>query len=188
MTDATNVSYAKPAVGGAIYAAPAGTTLPTDATTTLASTYKSLGFVSEDGVTNANSPETEVINAWGGAPVLTVQTGRPDSFKFTLIEITNVEVLKLVYGADNVTGTALSSGIKVSAGAGQLDPVVLVIDMVLKNALKRIVIPVATVADVGEIAYVDNDAVGFETTVSATADASGYTHYEYMKTPTVPAG
>ena len=48
MATVTNVSVGKPAVGGAIYRAVAGTTLPTDATTSLAAAFKQLGYVSED--------------------------------------------------------------------------------------------------------------------------------------------
>ena len=67
--DAQNVSTSKPKVGGAIARAPLGTALPTDATTALNTAFKQLGYISEDGITNGNSPETDVIKAWGGDTV-----------------------------------------------------------------------------------------------------------------------
>lgn len=177
----TNVSVGKPKVGGAIYVAPTGTALPTDATTALAETFKCLGYCSEDGLTNDNSPESDTIRAWGGDTVLVLQTSKEDTFGFTLIEILNEEVLKFIYGNDNVTGT-LATGITVKANSKEADERVIVIDMILReNAVKRIVIPRGKVSEVGTITYADEDAIGYETTVTCTPDAEENTHYEYIK-------
>ena len=45
------VTTAKPKTSGAVYVAPIGTALPTDATSSLAEAYKGLGYISEDGFT-----------------------------------------------------------------------------------------------------------------------------------------
>lgn len=177
----TNVSAGKPKVGGAIYTAPLGTTLPTTADATLGAAFKCLGYVSEDGVVNSNSKSSETVKAWGGDTVLTTSSERPDTWKYTLIEMLNVDVLKLVYGADNVTGT-LATGIAVKANNNEQDEFVLVIDMILRGGvLKRVVIPDGFVSEVGDITYKDTGAVGYETTVRAMPDAAGNTHYEYIK-------
>lgn len=177
---ATNVTAGKPKKGGHAYRAPLGTKLPTSATEALDPAFKSLGYFSEDGLINSNSPTTEKYRAWGGDTVLNFQTEKPDTFKFTMIEALNVDVLKSVYGDDNVTGN-LTAGIHIKANSKQQDDCCWVFDMVLKNSVaKRIVVPCASVTAVGEIVYTDNKAVGYNTTISAVPDAGGDTHHEYI--------
>ena len=177
--DVKNVSAGKPKIGGAIFRAPLGTELPEDAKTALDAAFKELGYCSDDGITNSNSPETDNVKAWGGDTVLDLQTSKEDSFQYKLIEITNVEVLKAVYGDDNVTGT-LDTGITVKANSNEAESCVWVFDMILKNAIKRIVVPSASVTEVADIVYKDSEAIGYETTIKATPDSSGNTHYEYI--------
>lgn len=181
MANSSNVTSAKPKTGGAIYSAPLGTALPTDATTALDKALKALGYISEDGLKNSDERSVEDIKAWGGDIVNSVQTEKKDSFSYTLIEALNPDVLKEVYGASNVTGD-LTNGIKITVNAKELEDHVIVIDMLLKgNAIKRIVLPKAKVTEVGEITYADGESVGYETTVVAFPDESGNTHYEYIK-------
>lgn len=180
MADTTNVTTGKPKTGGAIYRAPLGTTLPTDATTALADAFSCLGYISEDGLVNSNSPQSGEIKAWGGDTVCAYVSDKTDTFKFTLIEATSIDVLKTVYGDNNVSGT-LSTGITVKANSSPQEASCWVVELVLMNGnLKRIVIPKASVSEVGDIAYTDEAAVGYETTITATPDNTQNTHYEYI--------
>lgn len=181
MSDVKNVSTAKPKVGGAIYSAPLGTPLPTDALSELDKAFRSLGFISEDGMTNANSPETDNIKAWGGQVVATVQTEKGDTFSYTLIEALNVDVLKEVYGKDNVSGT-LETGITIKANSTPMEEHSLIAEMIMSGGvLKRIVVPIGKVSEVGEIVYKDDEASGYETTIAALPDGKENTHYEYIQ-------
>ena len=181
MQDVKNVTYGKPRVAGAIYSAPVGTPLPTDAVTDLDKAFKSLGYVSEDGLTNEDTIESNEIKAWGGDTVLVVQTNKTDKFSYKLIESINLDVLKEVYGPDNVIGT-LETGITVKSNAMDLPEKSLVIEMVLKGGiLKRIVVPQVKISEKGEITYVDNETTGFDLTVQALPDLEGNTHYEYIQ-------
>lgn len=177
---AANVTAGKPKITGAVFRAPVDTTLPTDAKTELDAAFACLGYVSEDGVTNENSPSSEQTKAWGGDVVLNTQTEKPDTFAFKLIEAKNVDVLKMVYGDSHVTGD-LDTGIHVEATAEDPGEAAYVIDMILKGGdLKRIVIPTASISEMEEIVYSDSEAVGYGVTLAATADENGCTHHEYI--------
>ena len=179
--DKTLVTTGKPKVSGAVYVAAADSAnAPTDATTTLNAEFISLGYVSEDGVKNNNSPEMDTANAWGGVVVLGMQTAKPDEWSFKLISTMDVDVLKTVYGEDNVTGS-LSAGITVKANTKQLDAKCWVIDMLLRDGgMKRIVIPHGEITEIGEMVYSDEEIFGYELTITAMPDANGDTHKEYI--------
>lgn len=180
MPSATNVTAGKPAIGGAVYRAPLGTSLPTSASTSLGGAFVDMGYVSEDGVTNSNTIESDDIKAWGGDTVLSLQTDKTDTFQMTLIESMNENVLKAVYGNTNVTGT-FATGLAVKANATEQIEASWVIDMICRgNAKHRIVIPNAKITEIGDITYTDGDAVGFEITLTAVPDGTGNTHYEYI--------
>lgn len=180
---ATNVTAAKPAVAGAVWVAPIGTTLPTDATTALGSTFTSLGFISADGLTNNVSSDTTEIREWGGTTVEVLEDNFSDEFSCTLIEGINPDVLKLVHG--NATGS-LSAGLSVIAGAADRTEQIFVVDMILRGGVvKRIVIPRGHITEVGEITYRRNQAVGYKITIAALYDtAIAGTHKEMLKSPT----
>lgn len=177
----TNVTTGKPAVGGAVYRAPLGTALPTSASAELNEAFVSLGYISEDGLTNENSIETEEVKAWGGNTVLNPQTGKTDTFGATFIEALNVEVLKMVYGDENVSGT-LATGIIVRANSKEAGGSCYVVDQIMREgALKRIVIANGKLSDLGEISYNDSNAVGYAVTLTALPGFSdGDTHKEYI--------
>ncbi|MCD8200734.1 MAG: phage tail protein [Clostridia bacterium] len=179
--NAQNVNVGKPNTAGAIYVAPFGTTAPTSAAEALSDDFATLGYISEDGLTNNNSPESDEIKAWGGDTVYTTQTGKEDTFEFTMIESTNVDVLKTVYGDDNVTGD-LDSGIVITANSDELTEHCFVIDTIMRGStLKRLVIPAGKVSETGEVTYKDDEAIGYDVTVTAVPDEAGNTHYEYIQ-------
>ena len=185
-TTATNVTVGKPKIGGAVHWAPLETALPTSATASLNAAFVDLGYVSEDGLTNNNSPESDTVKAWGGDTVLSLQTDRPDTFSLTLLEAMNEDVLKTVYGSSNVIKDG-SGNLTIKATAEEMPSGVWVFDMILKGGrAKRIVVPNGTISELGDITYKDDEAVGYNITITDVPDTNGVYHYEYI-TADVPS-
>ncbi|MCF0121689.1 MAG: phage tail protein [Lachnospiraceae bacterium] len=179
-----NVSVAKPVVGGAISVAPIGTALPTDAITPLANTYKSLGYLSDDGITVTNEMETEEIKAFGGDVVLKPQTKHTANFEYTMIE-QNEQAFKLYYGESNVEVTSGTGAIKIKLNSKLRPHEIIVIDLLLSDGrVRREVIPNGQVVETGEISYKDDEAIGYKVKCEAYPYGSdGDKSYIYIDTP-----
>lgn len=181
---ASNVTTAKQGTTGTIWRAPKGTTLPTDATTALNEAFKNLGHISEDGVTFSDSKDSQEIKNMSGDTVLTVLNGTTSTMAFSLLEGLSAEVLKAAYGDSAVTGTTLAGGISAAVSGAEPDECVWVFETVLRGGvLKRVVIPAGKVTEIGDVVYKNDEALAYELTVTASADASGNTRYEYIKSP-----
>ncbi len=184
---ASNVSAGKPKLTGAIWVAPKGTSLPDDTADSLAAAFACLGYCSDAGLVNATNLESNDVKAWGGDTVMSIQTSKDDTFHFVLLEVLNEDVMKFVYGSENVSGD-LTDGLTIKVNNSDVPEVAIVIDMILRdNTAKRIVIPDCKISEVGDITYSDTDAVGYETTVKCIPDTDGNTHYEYLKKAVVSA-
>lgn len=179
MNDASKVSFGKPKATGAVFVAPYGTALPSNATDNLNAAFKGLGYVSEDGLVNNVETDTEQINAWGGDLVLVGQTTFMETFMVNLIE-SNAEALKVYYGEDNVTVDG--DNITVHQNSAPLPDVSVVFEIVLTGGrIKRIVVPHAQIVDrSGEITYVDGEPIAYPALFQAYPDENGNSHSEYF--------
>ncbi len=177
----SNVSTGSPEMSGYAFQAPVETTMPKDALTELPEAWNILGYISDEGVKNGNSPESKDIKDWGGTTVLSVQTSKNDIWKFKMIESKNLTVLKTVYGKDNVSGD-FDKGIVIKANSKQLDYNAYVFDMVMsEDVKKRVAIPKAKVTEIGDITYANEATVAYDVTLTCAPDAEGNTHYEYIQ-------
>lgn len=177
---ATNVTAGKPNTSGAVFTAPAGTTLPTSASAALNSAFKDMGFVSEDGVTKSTSISTTTIKEWGGAPVLVTQDEKIISVKLKLIEYKRKDVHSFVHGSANVTEPS-TGAITVKINAEDPGEQAIVIDMTLRGNIDyRMVIPRGKITAIGDTVYKSNEAVAYDITITTMLDDAGYAVYEYM--------
>lgn len=163
------VTAAKPQKGGAFFAAPLNTPIPADATTALNTAFVKLGYLSEDGFENPIEIESSDLKAFGGDVVLTQQTGYKETFKTKLLQSLDPDVLREVYGQENVTQSGgADKAITVRHNSKILPRRVLVFEVLLTGGLvKRIVIPEGQLTERGSTVYKDGEAVGYEVTFAA---------------------
>lgn len=181
MNDSQNVSFGKPKAGGALFYAPLGTTLPTNATDALDAAFRNVGYISEDGLVNGFETDTESIKEWGGAEVLAGQTSFAEMMTFNMLEV-NANSMKLYYGEDNVTVDGNGDVTHIVVNANELPEVAFVAEIVLTGGrIKRVVVERGKMADrSGEVSHVNNEAITYPVQLKCMPDADGNTHNEYF--------
>lgn len=173
--DAGNVRvYADSA--GFVAVAPSGTTLPTDATTSLNAAFRELGYIDENGVVESQGTSENKVKAWqGGAIVRVVRTEHSLTYQFAALE-TNGEVLKAFYDQDIYDGVVEVTGTQPAAAAW-------VIHAVDGSDLVRIVIPSGQLTTVGDVNYNAGNPTSYQFTIEAYPDNTGVKAYKYLSGP-----
>lgn len=184
-SDVKNVYAAEPLATGSCLVAPLGTPLPTSAEAELDEDFVDLGYVGEDGFTETMERTTDEKKAFGGDTVKVLQTEYNHSFQFVLLESLNADVLKAVYGADNVTVTPANSthGVQVSIkkNAKKLPHMSWVIDTTDSElgGRYRNVIPDGQITEVSDVTIVHSDTISYEVTVKCFKNTAGDYVYTY---------
>lgn len=183
LVNSNNVAVGKPNfdVSGGVLAAPLGTELPDSFNGMFNEALKSIGYVSEDGVTESSNMSTDDIKAWGGVKVRTVQTEYAPTLQFTLLESTNGDALRFVFGEKNVTTE--DGVLKVRRNAKAKDRLALVLPMLDGENARMLVVPRGQVTEVGDITYVDSEAIAYEVTVTCDPDDNNDNLLEYIEVP-----
>lgn len=184
---ASNISAASPVATGGVLYAPKGTALPTDASAALNVAFKALGYVGEGGIEpSGEGASYNDIIAWGGDIVASVlETKSITKYSFTLLEVFNEEVAKLVFGAGNVTVTPatalagtklaiLDKGAEVPRGA-------FAFEMAYGGKKMRYVFPDAQLAVTGEGPLTHSDITNYAVEITAYPDSSGVRSYRYLE-------
>ena len=175
--DASQVTVGSAKTTGAIFVAPKGTVLPTDAVAALGNTFKLLGYTSDAGVQISESSSSQSIRAWEGRiEVLNMRTEYTESVAFTPIQC-NEDVAKLTWGNDHVTVT---DGNLAAAHHGEIiAPVVIVIETAPREGIVKRYCGTFQLTERGEATIDGTQVDGRQLTFNAVADANGITMHEY---------
>lgn len=176
--NSANVSTGKPKAGGAVFYAPIGTAVPTDAKTDLDTAFKNVGFVSEDGVTISPSISSSSHKAWGGVEVSNEVTEYSETTAFDMLE-TSEDAVKLAFGGDAVTAAGSKvTAVKHTADAFKTEVVLVVETLVGTSGVRRTVVPRAKLIERGDITYKDDELVKYSVKF-ANLDSGGMTSADY---------
>lgn len=184
----SNVSLGKPLAKGCVYVSPSGTALPTDATTALDAAFNCVGYISEDGITNAADTDNTEVKDMGGVTVLKEISSYGETYQFAMLEL-NENSAKLRYGSENVTANSDGS-LRIDHAMPQSESFVVVIEILLTgNKVKRIIIADATVSEYGDVTYSSGDAITYDVTLAANPSEliGGASSREYVATLTATA-
>lgn len=186
--DASQVTIGSAKSTGAIWVAPKGTSLPTDASTALSASWSLLGFTSDAGVNISESTSSDKISAWEGRTVVyNVQTEYTENISFTPIQC-NADVAKLIWGDDWVEVDGETGAIHVKHHGGELEPVEIVIETSPCIGIVKRFAGEAQLTERGEQTMNGTQVDGRQLTFSMMADTNGVTLNEYTAFTTGATG
>lgn len=173
---------------GAISKAPLGTAAPTTAVSVLDAAYVDTGALSPDGIALAmpGPGDTTPIKIWQGD--LTVRTLRATSeelpaLTFTMLE-TNKGTVETYFGV-TVAQTATEGSFSYTGAAPVAS--VYTADILDGTKSKRFHIPRGMKAEVGDLVFKNDEAIGYEVTIECEYDATAGYYFRYwdtgLKTP-----
>lgn len=177
-SNALNVYAAEPMSTGGIIVFPLGTAPPAEpddpegATAPLDASGVDLGHVGDDGVTETADRTIDRKRNWGGVVVKVLQTEYNHSYKLILLESLNADVLKAVYGADNVDVDNDGADIVIRKNNKKMKRVTWCIDSVDTelDAYYRDWIPEGQIVTVGDVTKVHSDTISYEIEIEAFPD------------------
>lgn len=183
ISDVQEIAAPSPKVTGGVLVAPLGTTLPTDATSTLDPAFVTLGRVSVDGVDRTEERPNTEVNDWGGDLIAVLQDKYGITIKFKLLQLMNADVQAAAHGNANVTVTAAnqSHGTEIASTMNSqlLDYGSWVIDAYYMQMSMRLVIPYGRITLVGPLKWVHKELAAYDLTLKPFPDLNNNHAYEY---------
>lgn len=166
-------------VQGTFVVAPVGTTAPTDPYSSWGAGWVDLGYVTEDGLTEALNENRQEFKAWGyNSAIRTQVTDRAATFKVTFQQ-TNYLTLALYYGVDAADMTSSGTGGTQYMSFNEpqsSEPMYYAIgmDVVDDDKPKRIIVARAEVTAKGDLPHKSDSVTAYDLTfTSLTAPGGG---------------
>ncbi len=170
-------------VTGGIMVAPLGTALPTDAEAAPDPAFVPLGYVSEDGVAPQGERSVNAVKDWNADIIAQLQTEHSARFQFTLYSVFDADVLKFVFGAENVTVTAATATagtrVHVKETGSVLPHVAFLIDVKHGGKKLRACIADGQLTEQTENPWVVGELLGHQVTLDAFRPADGVKVHRY---------
>lgn len=169
------IKVSNPKVGGGVFRAPIGTTVPTSYDEALDAAFVALGYVGEDGVSKAEENESDDKIAWGGDAVTDLPGTHSVTYSGTFLESRNANLLKALRGDENVIVDETTGAITVKGNAKRPPRAVYVID----TDSVREVIPSGQIRISGDTVFVHNDTIEYPAEWKAYPNADGDKFFTY---------
>lgn len=163
------------------WAADAGAALPTDATTALDTGFKSLGIVSEDGVSTSATMNSTEIGAFGTfVPVRTLITSETRTFTVTGRETNAVTLaIKSRLKLSDVTVDTTKGSASITVGPARDTEYSMVFHAVDGQNVIRKVLPSVRLTGIADEAVAFSANINYGFTFTAYPDSNGNSVYEY---------
>lgn len=186
--DSSQVHSGRGLASGVIFKAPLGSTLPTDADSTLDPAFRHLGYVSEDGVEQTYEIASEEVREMNGRIVAVLDTDVTDSFTVTLLQSGNPDVLKAFYGDAAVDDSNADFTVVNHTGTGR-ENAAWVIDLADGDSRHRIVYADARVSANEAVTFQRGEVKQYGITVTAfpSDELDGSSAREFISKPVVAA-
>jgi len=154
-----------------------GATAPTNASSPLNASFKEIGAVSEDGITEATSQDRTDVYIWQGATLARRIAGQYAKTITVAAAETNMTTLGVNYPGSTITQTA--EGVSIAEKPPVTDIRQWVVHGVDGTRALRLYIPRGEVTERGDVVWSAGDITIYEWQVSCYVDVSGNVMYRY---------
>lgn len=162
---------------GGLYIAPAGTPVPDDVDEPLSAAFKSLGYVSSDGVTISIDGSTTPIEVWSGERIGSLRDAFAIEYSMSLYQVLSPHVNATIFGDGSVTTSAATvehgNRMKVEISSRMPKMATLVLDAFFEDKSIRQVAELVQMSDIDDITLVHNEPMAFQPTFSVFRGTNG---------------